>query len=187
MSIRQLGLIIGISCMFATGVVNASGLGLNNNIARGLPPSQDQHIKVLASYAGDFRVLGRKDYLLDQEAQFSPMDLAVSSGILASKVYFPLIGVRQDNRFLTWNIKKLPIPAKRAKELVSNIHIIPANEQIAILLKQIRAGDLVKLQGDLVEVGNQKWTWRSSLSRDDVGEGACELMRVQSIQWVEKS
>ena len=156
------------------------------NIARGLPPAPNQQVKVLDQYAGNFRILGRKDYQHDREAQFSPVDFAVSEGVLASKYYYPLIGVRQDNRYLTWRMSKLPLAPKKAMQLVSNIHIIPANPQIAAELKRVKQGDLVKLRGDLVEVDDHGWTWRSSLSRTDVGDGACELLRVQSIQWMEK-
>lgn len=159
----------------------------DSNIAQGLPPAKNQRVTVLAPYSGNFRILGFKDYQNDPESKFSPIDFAVSEGLLASKYYYPLIGVKQDNRFLTWSMKPLPLPPKKAMELVSNIHIIPANEAIAKELKHIKKGDLVQLAGDLVEVDDNGWTWRSSLSRDDVGEGACELLRVRSIKWVEKN
>ncbi len=156
-------------------------------IARGLAPAKNQRLTVLQPYHGEFRILGRKDYQADQEAKFSPMDFAVSEGVLASKHYYPLIGVKQDNRYLTWNMQYLPLPAKKAMELVSNIHIIPANPQIASLLATVKQGDLVRLRGDLVEVDDNGWTWKSSLSRDDVGDGACEILRVASIEWIEKT
>lgn len=198
-SVLQLG---GILLLSASGVsvvttpalanrpaVQFNGTQLNNaqfNIAKGLAPAQNQQVKVLDQFAGNFRILGRKDYQNDREAQFSPVDFAVSEGLLASKYYYPLIGVRQDNRYLTWSMSKLPLPPKKAMQLVSNIHIIPANPKIAAELKQVKQGDLVNLRGDLVEIDDHGWTWRSSLSRTDVGDGACELLRVQSIQWVEK-
>lgn len=156
------------------------------NVAQGLPPAANQQVRVLEQFTGNFRILGRKDYHDDREAQFSPVDFAVSEGLLANKYYYPLIGVQQDNRYLTWSMSKLPLPPKKAMQLVSNIHIIPGNPQIATALKQVKQGDLVKLHGDLVEVDDHGWTWRSSLTRNDVGDGACEILRVQSIQWLEK-
>lgn len=160
----------------------------NATIARGLPPAKNQSLTVLQPYQGEFRILGRKDYQADQEAKFSPMDFAVSEGMLASKHYYPLIGIKQDNRYLTWNMQYLPLPAKKAMELVSNIHIIPANPQIANLLAKVKQGDLVRMRGDLVEVVDDNgWKWKSSLSRDDVGDGACEILRVSAIEWVEKT
>lgn len=157
------------------------------NVAQGLGTGSNQQVQHLQGFAGEFRVLGRKDYRSDREAQFSPVDFAVSEGVLASRTYYPLIGVRQDNRYLTWTMKALPLPPQQAMQLVSNIHIIPANPKIAAQLAQVHAGDLVQLQGDLVQINDHGWIWRSSLSRVDVGDGACEILRVQAIKWVEKS
>jgi len=38
----------------------------------------------------------------------------------------------------------------------------------------------------LVEVKDKDLVWTSSLTPTDLGEGACELFRVNSIQWIEK-
>jgi hypothetical protein len=43
------------------------------------------------------------------------------------------------------------------------------------------------MQGDLVEVKSDDLVWRSSLRPDDVGDGACEVFRVDSIQWLEQN
>jgi hypothetical protein len=44
-------------------------------------------------------------------------------------------------------------------------------------LKSVRTGQLVKLSGYLVEArAADGWSWRSSLTRDDTGPGACELV-----------
>ena len=43
-------------------------------------------------------------------------------------------------------------------------------------------GDVVSLDGMLVEADKANgWRWRSSLTRDDTGNGACELVYVQSL------
>ena len=47
--------------------------------------------------------------------------------------------------------------------------------------------DLVFLKGALIEIqSSDGWRWRSSLSREDTGAGACELMRVDQIIWREQ-
>lgn len=178
----QISMFVLLSCFSLSSSANRPAAQFN--VARGFAPVAHQNIKVLEQFAGQFRILGRKDYKNDREAQFSPVDFAVSEGILANKYYYPLIGVQQSNRYLTWRMGKLPIAPKAAMQLVSNIHIIPANPRIAAELKRVKQGDLVQLRGDLVEVDDNGWKWTSSLSRDDVGDGACELLRVQSIQWV---
>ena len=49
--------------------------------------------------------------------------------------------------------------------------------------KVVRVGEIVELRGRLVEASRADgWHWRSSLSRDDSGAGACELMLVEAIE-----
>ncbi|MBO6151990.1 MAG: hypothetical protein J6O15_05255, partial [Acinetobacter sp.] len=69
---------------------------------------------------------------------------------------------------------------------VSNMHIIPANPTIAKQIKNVKRGDLVRLKGDLVEIKDKDLVWTSSLTATDTGDGACELFRVSSIEWIEK-
>jgi len=87
---------------------------------------------------------------------------------------------------LNWKMDKVPVPKEQAMQMVSNMHIIPANPQIAKAIKQVKRGDLVRLKGELVEVRDKNLVWRSSLTPTDTGEGACEVFRVNSIQWIEK-
>jgi hypothetical protein len=46
----------------------------------------------------------------------------------------------------------------------------------------VRPGQRVRIDGWLVQVdANDGWHWRSSLSREDTGGGACEVVYVCSI------
>ena len=157
------------------------------NIAKGLAPtSKDQSISVLKPFKGDFRILGSKMYSDDAQAKFSPIDYAVSWGLFAEPEIARTISVNQYDRFLNWKMAKVPVPQKQAMMMVSNMHIIPANPKIAKQITQVKRGDLVRLQGDLVEVKDKDLVWTSSLTPTDTGDGACEVFRVSSIQWIEK-
>lgn len=69
----------------------------------------------------------------------------------------------------------------------ANTHLIPATKAIAKQLAQIDQDNLIYLKGQLVEVkAADGWTWRSSLSRDDTGAGACELMLVEEVRVISK-
>ena len=81
---------------------------------------------------------------------------------------------------------RVPVPVEQAKQMVSNMHIIPANPEIAKAIKKVKRGDLVRMQGELVEVRDKNLVWKSSLTPTDTGDGACEVFRVSSIQWIEK-
>ena len=160
---------------------------VERNIAKGLPPVlKSQSIEVLQPFKGDFRILGSKTYQDDAQAKFSPIDYAVSWGLFAEPEIARHITVNQYDRYLNWKIDRLPVPAEQAMQMVSNMHIIPANPQIAKHIQKVKRGDLVRLKGELVEVKDQDLVWTSSLTPTDTGDGACEVFRVSSIQWIEK-
>ncbi|RZH07887.1 hypothetical protein [Acinetobacter pittii] len=172
--------VIGMSSTFAS-------TSSEYNIANGLSPiEKDQSISVLQPFQGNFRILGSKVYQNDEQAKFSPIDYAVSWGLFAQPEIARHISVKQYDRYLNWKIPKLPVPAEQAMQMVSNMHIIPANPKIAEQIKQVKRGDLVYLKGDLVEIKDKNLVWKSSLTPTDTGDGACELFRVQAIHWVEK-
>ena len=157
------------------------------NISKGLPPVvAHQSIEVLQPFEGDFRILGSKIYHDDAQAKFSPIDYAVSWGMFAEPEIARTISVNQYDRYLNWKMPQVPVPVEQAMQMVSNMHIVPANPEIARKIKQVKRGDLVRLQGELVEIKDQDLVWRSSLTPTDIGDGACEVFRVSSIQWIEK-
>ena len=63
----------------------------------------------------------------------------------------------------------------------ANTHIIPANTQVASQIQSMRPGQVIELNGYLVNASAPDgWRWRSSLTRKDTGAGACELFWVES-------
>ncbi len=56
------------------------------------------------------------------------------------------------------------------------------NAAVAEALSDIRKGQRIRLSGQLVRVdGDNGFTWSSSLSREDTGNGACELIWVEQL------
>lgn len=156
------------------------------NIANGLAPTvQQQKISVLEPFRGEFRILGSKEYNDDEQAKFSPIDYAVTRGLFTHPEIARQISINQYDRYLNWQMAKPPIPAQYATQLVSNMHIIPANPEIAKEIKKVKRGDLVRLTGDLVQVNDKDLVWKSALDWNGVGDGACKLIRVDSIKWLE--
>ena len=177
----------GLGLALLTSHSFASNSGAEYNIANGLAPEVTwQSISPLKAFRGDFRILSTKSYSQDEQAKFSPIDYAVSWGLFAEPEIARHITVNQYDRYLNWKIDRLPVPAEQAMQMVSNMHIIPANPQIAKDIQKVKRGDLVRLKGELVEVKDQDLVWTSSLTPTDTGDGACEVFRVSSIQWIEK-
>jgi hypothetical protein len=93
------------------------------------------------------------------------------------------LSISQSARFFWYQYERLPpIPKEQIISHSTNVHIIPATTAIASRCKSLREGALVHLSGDLVEAtGPNIPSWRSSLSRTDTGNGACELMWVKEL------
>jgi hypothetical protein len=139
------------------------------------------HLKPLARFSLDARILHRKVYGYDRESKLVPVDLAVGWGPMSDQAVVDHLKISQSMRFY-WYEYQLPPPIPR-EQIIShstNLHVIPATPAIASFCKSLRQGELVHLKGELVEAtGPEIGTWRSSLSRTDSGNGACELMLVE--------
>lgn len=156
------------------------------NIANGLQPTlASQKISVLEPFEGQFRILGSKEYTDDEQAKFSPIDYAVTRGMFTSPEIARQISIRQYDRYLNWKMARPPIEPRLATQLVSNMHIIPANPEVAQQIKQVKRGDLIHLEGDLVQINDDDLVWKSALDWTGIGDGACRLIRVDSIKWIE--
>jgi len=127
-------------------------------------------------------VLGREDYLFDRGAKVSPTDLALGWGPMADPQVLARIDISQGNRWYRWRTDDFPIPRRDIETHSANMHLIPADATVARALEKIEPGQRISLAGQLVRVdGDDGFHWLSSLTRDDVGQGACELVWVQSL------
>jgi hypothetical protein len=138
-------------------------------------------LKPLAVFAIDARVLHRKSYS-DKGAALVPVDLALGWGPMSDQCVLDRMQITQSARFYWFEYLRPPISKEEIIAHSTNMHIIPATKEIASRCKSLRAGTLIHLRGELVEAnGPQVPVWRSSLSRTDTGNGACELMWVKEM------
>jgi hypothetical protein len=141
----------------------------------------DFQLKPLAHFSIDARLLHAKRYRWDHQSALVPVDLAVGWGRMSDQSVLDQIKITQSMRFY-WYEYRLPppIPQDEIARHSTNIHIIPANDAIASACESLHAGELIHLEGELVEAtGPGIGNWRSSLRRDDTGNGACELLLVE--------
>ena len=145
-------------------------------------------IKPLAQFDIQARVLGIETYRLGPESALSPVDLALGWQHMSNTEVLNQIEITQGNRFYFWRTEQFPIPRKQIESQSANMHLVPANDNIARQLGDARVGGIVSLSGKLIEVtGEEGWQWRSSLTRDDTGNGACEIIWVESVSFAEKA
>ncbi len=131
------------------------------------------------------KVLGSKRYIFGREADISPVDLALGWGPMSDEAILQHIQISQGNRFYRWRVKEFPIPRRQIETNSANMHLIPANKSVADKIKAARHGDIITLSGHLVNIkGKDGWMWKSSLTRQDTGSGACELIWVEQFDVV---
>ncbi len=136
----------------------------------------------LAEFNLDARVLGTERYRLDRGADLSPIDLALGWGPMSDSAVISQLSISQSGRFYHWSAATLPIPAQAISSHSANMHMVPADSRIEKKLKRLREGDVVNLTGYLIRVdADDGWHWVSSLTREDSGNGACELVWVKEL------
>ncbi|WP_372741015.1 hypothetical protein [Neptunomonas sp.] len=134
------------------------------------------------------RLLGKERYRLGRESDLSPMDLALGWGAMANPQVTEQIQISQSGRWFHWKTDKLPIPRREIERNAANMHIIPANQTVEKQLSRIEEGDIIQLSGQLVDIQSQDgYFWRTSMSREDIGAGACEIIYTTQLDIVPAS
>jgi hypothetical protein len=131
------------------------------------------------------RVLSRKDYSWGADAELIPEDLALGWGRMSDSDVLANIDITQSDRFYYWHVKEFPIPRREIETSSANMHMIPADPGVKRELEQVRQGQVVHIEGFLVDASRTDgWHWNTSMTRDDTGAGACELVYVESMDIV---
>lgn len=156
-------------------------------------PDFDCKLKPQAIYKISAIVAAKKVYRYGWTAKIAPIDLALIWGELTEPSYKKVITYSQSNRWYYFRYSpNCPLDINYISSHSANNHIIPANNNILRVIRSLRSGQAVLLEGYLVNLqGTRKgkypiW-WNSSLTRLDSGDGACELFYVNRVQigkWV---
>lgn len=73
--------------------------------------------------------------------------------------------------------------AARLSQEMANVHMVPANPQVKAALLSVPAGASIRLNGYLVDIRHPDEGYKTtSLSRDDRGAGACEILLVEQLR-----
>jgi hypothetical protein len=140
-------------------------------------------IAPLARFELEARVLGVERYRFDRGSHLSPVDLALGWGRMSDTAVLGRISITQGNRAYAWWTSEFPIPRREIETSSANMHLVPANDVVAGRLNEVRRGHTVRLSGYLIEArAADGWRWRSSLTREDTGNGSCELIWVEQLE-----
>ena len=134
-----------------------------------------------AQFSAEVRVLSRERYRLGALADVAPLDIAVGWGRMSDSAVLADLKIWQSGRFYFWQYEdEPPIPTEEIVSHSANWHLVPANDVVWNKLDGIKVGDVVQLEGKLVNLENPEvGTMSTSLTRADSGAGACEIIYVE--------
>lgn len=142
----------------------------------------DYTLQAVATFSLEARVLGRQDYHTDRGAALAPLDLALGWGRMSDSQVLAQLSISQSGRFYHYRWRgSPPIPPAEIVVSSANMHLIPANPQVERQLRKVRPGHLIRLKGYLVNAQADNFFWKTSTTRQDSGNGACELIWVEAV------
>ncbi len=138
-----------------------------------------------AEYSLTGVVKSKKKYS-DFPSQVSKYDLAIAWGDLNKEEIDGGISYSQGGRWYYYKYSKdLPVASDYISKNSANVHIIHKDKDILKTIEEIKEDDYIKLEGFLVDVDfknpNNPSLWKTSRTRNDTGNGACEIMYVESV------
>ena len=141
-------------------------------------------ITPLARYSVTAVVLSRERYRNDREADLSPVDLALGWGPMSVASVINELKVSQGGRWYEYRYNEPPLEQRQIELHSANTHCLPADDNVRRELLSVKRHELVTLEGYLIEANSSDGTyhWKSSLTREDTGGHACEVMWITHIE-----
>lgn len=145
-------------------------------------------VKPLYNYEITGRVLKVQGYEDGKKGtELSKYDVVLGWKEMSDLNNFNNIDISLKNRWFSWT-NNTDLSDKDVNSMISNNHIIHSDSMVKKKLSELKDKDVIKMQGYLVSIIDQsdnKWAWRSSVSRNDKGDGANEIFYVRSIEVIE--
>lgn len=140
-------------------------------------------LTAFARYALRARVLGTKRYYGGPQTPLVPVDVAIGWARLSDQSVLDAMKFSMGNRFFFYEWQTAPpIPQDEIIRSAANNHVISGSDAVASAIGHLKRGQIVEMQGWLVDaLGPEGFKWPSSRRRDDTGNGACELFYVEKL------
>ncbi len=136
-----------------------------------------------ASFDVSAVVASDEHYRFDDGAFLVPVDLVMTWGKLPEEPYKSEVSYGQITRYYFWRTDHVELGLDYIKTHSANMHMIPADDNVRRALLAAGSGDAVRVRGLLVNARRDDgFHWNSSITREDDGPGACELVWVEEMQ-----
>ncbi|MDY6965707.1 MAG: hypothetical protein SVM80_07035 [Halobacteriota archaeon] len=134
-------------------------------------------------------VVAKDKYWRSAADKLGPMDLTIVWGELTYPEYYKKFKFGHGSRYgvITYYPDGVNhLSGQYINEHLSNNHLIFTDKATYKTAKDVRVGDIVMIEGYLVDVygkrsDGRRLTWSTSTTRSDVNDGACEIIYVENI------
>lgn len=147
--------------------------------------SSDGQIDLLpvAKYDISALVVGRTNYYWDPASEFETTDLALAWARVADPKDNQGIKFSQGGRWYHFTYSgEAKLPENYISSHSANVHIVPATENIKKAARKVKKGQLINLQGYLIDIETENFGQKTSRVRTDTGAGSCEILYLQRLQ-----
>lgn len=142
----------------------------------------DVSLSLLAHYSIE-AVVKSKNRQSDYAAQISKYDLALAWGTLNDPVIDSHISYGQSGRFYFYHWSPgITVSPDYIASHSANVHLIHSNSNVLRAIKGIDEDDHIRLEGFLVNANFKDGAWKTSLTRNDTGNGSCEILYVTDVE-----
>ncbi|MBR1817182.1 MAG: zinc ribbon domain-containing protein [Lachnospiraceae bacterium] len=210
----QIKLPVLITCILCVIIILSLFIIPNIGVRRGIAgigePIQEETVGYIEKDIGGYEVSFYQQYTYEIEAlvihtknyyglglgnRLAPRDIALAWGKVAEyndKINFHW---SQSGRWLRWKVNSYDEldPVGNVEYVschTSNNHLIASNNSVKRKIRKLKKGDHVKIIGYLVNVDAENkmgrtFLWNSSTTRTDTGDGACEVIYVTDVIWLD--
>lgn len=143
---------------------------------------RDGHVMTgLAKFKAKARVVSIERYGKDRQAKIAPLDIVLGWGALSDTTSFKGVDVGQTDRSVVFETYDPKLPREVVGASLVNLHVIGADAEVDQRLRDLRRGNIVEIEGWLVEVkGGDGWIWKGEV-RAASPELPGSVLRVQSL------
>ena len=136
-----------------------------------------------AEYEIEAKLLSKRAYRRGPLTPLSPWDFALGWAEMSDAARSRHISFTQGDRFLFRHALLRGLSMERIEQITANVHLVPASQNIAAALDRVVTGSTLKLRGKLIDVVDSVagTVTPTSLTRTDLGAGACEILFVESL------
>jgi len=143
-------------------------------------------LSLMAEYTIEGIVKSIAHYSDDYPSRIAEYDFALAWGELNKKEIDEEIKYSQSGRWYRYSCSEECIISQNyISTHSSNVHLIHEDAYELYRIGKIKRDDHVRLTGYLVNVNFEDGPWNTSLTREDTGNGACEIMYVTDVEVIE--